>query len=113
MTRQCVVVGMLRENEVAVVFRDASKNDIGRMVLADIRESGVKVCCIQPEQTNTAMHTRIARHRAIAHLRDHMVQPHDVAAAVDFVLGCSDGACPTEMVLRTQRDLAAMARRGH
>ena len=63
----------------------------------DVREFGTKVSVIKPGFVATPMSAspRLAS--------DLMIQPKDIADAVDFILNSAPTACPTEIVIRPQR----------
>jgi NADP-dependent 3-hydroxy acid dehydrogenase YdfG len=63
----------------------------------DVREFGTKVSLIKPGYVATPMSAspRLAS--------DLMIQPEDIAGAVDFILNSAPTACPTEIVIRPQR----------
>ena len=65
----------------------------------EIREHGTKVCAICPGYVDTAL---IPQRKALR--REEMIQASDVAQAVAFVLAMSASACPTEIIIRPQRD---------
>ena len=68
-------------------------------IFDDLRDHGVKVCAICPGYVHTDMTP--GSERLDPRL---MIQPDDVAEAVLFVLSCSDTVCPTEIILRPQRN---------
>eukprot|EP01114_Cavostelium_apophysatum_P024197 TRINITY_DN9406_c0_g1_i1.p1 TRINITY_DN9406_c0_g1~~TRINITY_DN9406_c0_g1_i1.p1 ORF type:complete len:242 (-),score=54.93 TRINITY_DN9406_c0_g1_i1:24-749(-) len=65
----------------------------------DVREKGIKVCSIEPGYVNTPM---------VNELPDldpaKMIQSEDIAQTVLFVLKYPETGCPTEIVIRPQRD---------
>ncbi|MEC9071113.1 MAG: SDR family NAD(P)-dependent oxidoreductase, partial [Myxococcota bacterium] len=67
-------------------------------VFEDVREQGVKVCAICPGFVNTSM----VAGRGLD--MDKMIQPDDIADAVAFVASFPDTGCPTEIVIRPQRN---------
>ena len=67
------------------------------VLFEDVREYGTKVCTINPGFVNTPM---VNPERLNPEL---MMQPDDIAKAVQFVLRTSDTACPTEITLQPQR----------
>ena len=96
-------------------------------LFCDVREHGIKVCCIMPvcdilsciflsctnvyknmdfaqHFINTEMIAKIERnHFLLPHL-DELIQPSDIAQTIDYILGCSPHACPTEIVIKTQKN---------
>jgi short-subunit dehydrogenase len=65
-------------------------------VFEDLREFGVKVCCICPGYVNTNMPS--------ANLDPaKMIQPSDVAKAVSFVIDFPPTGCPTEITILPQK----------
>ena len=68
-------------------------------VFEDVREHGVKVCAVCPGFVNTSMvNTRPALNPAL------MIQPADIAEAVHFVAAFPETGCPTEIIVRPQRN---------
>ena len=64
----------------------------------EVREHGIKVAVILPGFVDTPMIP------PVKHLeRSKMIQPHDVAEAVLYVLNASATACPVEITIRPQR----------
>jgi 3-oxoacyl-[acyl-carrier protein] reductase len=63
----------------------------------EVRDDGIKVSVIVPGSTNTSFHKGTSRDRS------RMIQPEDIAAAVEFVLGFPDNACPREITIVPQR----------
>ena len=67
------------------------------VLFEDVREYGTKVCTINPGFVNTSM---VNPERLNPEL---MMQPNDIAEAVNFVLNTSETACPTEIIIQPQR----------
>ena len=67
------------------------------VLFEDVREYGTKVCTINPGFVNTSM---VNPERLNPEL---MMQPNDIAEAVNFVLNASETACPTEILIQPQR----------
>ena len=67
------------------------------VLFEDVREYGTKVCTINPGFVNTSM---VNPERLNSEL---MMQPNDIAEAVNFVLNASETACPTEIIIQPQR----------
>lgn len=65
----------------------------------DIREKGIKVSSIFPGVVNTDMHAGDEKLDA-----EKMIQPEDVAQAVDYILSTPSNICPTELVLQPQKN---------
>ena len=63
----------------------------------DVREHGIKVSTIMPGFVDTRLTAELGRNAK------RMIQPEDVAAAIDYVLASSPHCCPTEIVLRPQQ----------
>lgn len=63
----------------------------------DVRELGIKVVTIYPGLVNTVMNNGGKFDDA------KMIQPEDIASAVNWSLKLSDSACPTEITIRPQR----------
>merc|ERR1719401_2976661 len=61
----------------------------------EVRDKGVKVCTIMPGFTDTEM---TAANKGM--IKEKMMQPEDVAHAVECVLNFPQSACPTEMLIR-------------
>mmetsp|Transcript_117337 Transcript_117337/g.373850 ORF Transcript_117337/g.373850 Transcript_117337/m.373850 type:complete len:302 (-) Transcript_117337:175-1080(-) len=68
-------------------------------VFSEVRDKGVKVTLIMPGFTDTDM---VAANKGM--IKDKMIQPDDIAHAVEFVLSFPSSACPTEMLIRPQYD---------
>ena len=65
-------------------------------VFHELKEHGIKCCAIGPGYVRTKM---------VAHVEKddpHMMEPEDIAQAVEFVLDTSYRACPTNIVMRAQ-----------
>ncbi|MEM7541730.1 MAG: SDR family oxidoreductase [Pseudomonadota bacterium] len=62
----------------------------------DLREFGIKVSAIMPGFVATSLTEKLALDDA------NMIQPGDVADAVEYVLRSSPHSCPSEIVLRPQ-----------
>jgi NADP-dependent 3-hydroxy acid dehydrogenase YdfG len=67
-------------------------------LLCDLREAGVKVSAILPGYVATDMH---AGDPALDPKK--MIQPHDIARAVRFIVDFPDTSCPTEITILPQR----------
>ena len=67
----------------------------------EIGDYGIKVSCIMPGMTNTEMPTHHTEHKD-KFLYEKMVQPKDIAHAVNYVLTCPDTCCPVEMLVVPQ-----------
>lgn len=65
----------------------------------ETRGYGVKVCALCPGYVDTKL---VPGRKALD--RSEMIRPEDVAAAVRYVMGCSPSACPTEILIRPQRN---------
>lgn len=63
----------------------------------DVRELGIKVVTIYPGLVNTAMNS------GDKFDDNKMIQPDDIASAVNWSLKLPDSACPTEITIRPQR----------
>lgn len=63
----------------------------------DVREFGIKVVTIYPGLVNTAMNSGDKYDDA------KMIQPEDIASAVNWSLKLSNNACPAEITIRPQR----------
>lgn len=63
----------------------------------DVREHGIKVSAIMPGFVDTALTADLGKQASA------MIRADDVADAVDYVLQSSSNCCPTEIVLRPQR----------
>ncbi|NIO39020.1 MAG: SDR family NAD(P)-dependent oxidoreductase, partial [Burkholderiales bacterium] len=63
----------------------------------DVRERNIKVCAVCPGFVATEMTS------AMGLSIEKMIQPDDVAMAVDFVLTYPDTACPIEIQIMPQR----------
>lgn len=67
------------------------------VLFEDVREYGTKVCTINPGFVNTPM---VNPERLNPEL---MMQPEDISQVVEFILGTSTTACPTEIIMHPQR----------
>lgn len=65
----------------------------------EVRGFGVKVCAICPGFVDTKL---IPTRKALD--RSALIRPEDVAKAARYVIECSPSACPTEILIRPQRD---------
>lgn len=72
-------------------------NGFSGCLFEDVREHGIKVSTIMPGFVDTALTASLGKEAA------RMIQPDDVADAVEFVLAASTTCCPTEVVIRPQR----------
>ena len=64
----------------------------------EVRESGVKVCTINPGLVDTDM----AKNRGFDSSK--MIRAEDIAQSVDFILSFPSNACPTEIIIQPQYD---------
>lgn len=64
----------------------------------DVREKNIKVCAICPGYVNTPM---VQGRSGLDYSK--MIDPHDIAFAVNFVLESSATGCPTEITIRPQK----------
>ena len=71
---------------------------LSQALFEEVRELGIKVCCLCPGYVNTSM---VSDDRALD--RAKMIQPQDVADCVLWVVTGSATSCPVEIVLRPQR----------
>ena len=67
------------------------------VLFEDVREFGTKVCTIRPGYVNTAL---VQSDDLDSEL---MIQPEDIAQAVQFVLSMAGTACPTEISILPQK----------
>jgi acetoacetyl-CoA reductase len=72
-------------------------NGFSGCLFEDVREHGVKVSTIMPGFVATDMTAALGKDGT------RMIQPDDIAEAVVFVLSASPACCPTEIVIRPQR----------
>jgi NADP-dependent 3-hydroxy acid dehydrogenase YdfG len=72
-------------------------NGFSGCLYEDVRDHGIKVSTIMPGFVETAMTSAYDFNAA------HLIQPDDVADAVEYVLNSSAGCCPTEIVIRPQK----------
>lgn len=70
---------------------------------ADLCKYGIKVCCVMPHFINTKMIDKIERNHFLLPYKDELIQPSDIGKTIDYVLSCSPFACPTEILIRTQK----------
>ena len=71
-------------------------NGFSGCMYEDVRDYGIKVSTIMPGFVETGLTSELKLKAS------HMLQPDDVADAVEFVLSASTTCCPTEIVLRPQ-----------
>jgi NADP-dependent 3-hydroxy acid dehydrogenase YdfG len=71
-------------------------NGFSGCMYEDVREHGIKVSTIMPGFVDTGMTSTLDLNS------NHMIQPNDVADAVQYVLSASSTCCPTEIILRPQ-----------
>lgn len=67
-------------------------------VFEDVRNKNIKVCTICPGLVNAGASLALQKEPA------ELIQPEDVADAVEFVLKFPINACPTEIVIQPQLD---------
>jgi len=72
-------------------------NGLSGGLYEDVREFNIKVSSIMPGFVDTSLTAAIGRDTK------KMITPDDVASAVEFILASSPTCCPTEIVLRPQR----------
>ena len=72
-------------------------------LFCDVREYGIKVCCVMPHFINTEMIEKIQRNHFLLPHMNELIQPSDIAKTIDYILDCSPHACPTEILIRTQK----------
>lgn len=71
-------------------------NGFSGCMYEDVRDHGIKVSTIMPGFVETGLTSELKLKAS------NMLQPDDVADAVEFVLSASATCCPTEIVLRPQ-----------
>ena len=74
-------------------------NGFAGSVFEDVRHHNIKVCSICPGYVNTDMVSELGIDRST------MTQPEDVAEAVRFVVRFPSTACPTEIIIKSQKSL--------
>lgn len=72
-------------------------NGFSGCLFEDVREHGVKVSTIMPGFVATDMTAPLGKDAG------RMIRPDDIADAVVYVLSASPACCPTEIVIRPQR----------
>ena len=72
-------------------------NGFSGCMFEDVRDFGIKVSTIMPGFVDTALTGELGLNAA------NMIQPRDIADAVDYVLRSSASCCPTEIVIRPQQ----------
>ena len=72
-------------------------NGLSGGLYEDVREFDIKVSSIMPGFVDTSLTADIDRDTK------KMITPDDIASAVEFILASSPTCCPTEIVLRPQR----------
>ena len=72
-------------------------------LFCDVRDYGIKVCCIMPHFINTEMIEKIERNHFLLPHMDELIQPSDIPKTIDYVLDCSPHAWPAEILIRTQK----------
>lgn len=72
-------------------------NGFSGCLFEDVREHGIKVSTIMPGFVATDMTAPLGK------ASERMIRPDDIADAVVFVLSASSTCCPTEIVIRPQR----------
>eukprot|EP01007_Sphenomonas_quadrangularis_P000698 NODE_1547_length_831_cov_66.062660_g1289_i0.p1 GENE.NODE_1547_length_831_cov_66.062660_g1289_i0~~NODE_1547_length_831_cov_66.062660_g1289_i0.p1 ORF type:complete len:221 (+),score=25.68 NODE_1547_length_831_cov_66.062660_g1289_i0:26-664(+) len=72
--------------------------NFSRCVYEDVRERGIKVCCIGPGIVNTPLQ---AGRPGIAFER--CIQPEDITRLVMFVVHFPTTSCPTEIIIEPQK----------
>ena len=71
-------------------------NGFSGCMYEDVRDYGIKVSTIMPGFVETGLTSNLKLNA------NNMLQPDDVADAVQYVLSASASCCPTEIVLRPQ-----------
>jgi 3-oxoacyl-[acyl-carrier protein] reductase len=71
---------------------------LSQALFEEVRELGIKVCCLCPGYVNTTM---VSSGRILD--RAKMIQPQDIVDCVLWVLTGPSTRCPVEIVLRPQR----------
>lgn len=74
-------------------------NGFSGCLFEDVRDHGVKVSTIMPGFVATDMTAPLGKDNA------RMIRPDDIADACVYVLSASPACCPTEIVIRPQRQL--------
>lgn len=72
-------------------------NGFSGCLFEDVREHGIKVSTIMPGFVATAMTAPLGKDS------ERMIRPEDIADAAVYVLSASPACCPTEIVIRPQR----------
>ena len=72
-------------------------NGFSGCMYEDVRDYGIKVCSIMPGFVDTDLTSSLGLETS------NMIQPEDVAHAVEYVVSASNTCCPTEIVLRPQQ----------
>ena len=88
-----------RNTSAGSAIYSASKhavNGFSGCMFEDVRDYGIKVSTIMPGFVETTLTAGLGLNAK------HMIQPGDVAAAVEYVLSASAHCCPAEIVLRPQ-----------
>lgn len=71
-------------------------------IFKDAREYGIKVSCIMPAFVDTEMVRNIYSNQQLDF--DKMIKISDIAKGVEFILNCSNSACPTQIVIKEQKN---------
>ena len=71
-------------------------NGFSGCMYEDVRDYGIKVCSIMPGFVDTGLTSDLGLESS------NMIQPEDVAHAVEYAVSASPTCCPTEIVLRPQ-----------
>ncbi|MEM7465640.1 MAG: SDR family oxidoreductase [Pseudomonadota bacterium] len=72
-------------------------NGFSGCMYEDVREHGIKVCTIMPGFVDTGLTQDLGLNAAA------MIQPSDIADAVQYIVSASSNCCPTEIVIRPQQ----------
>lgn len=78
---------------------NASKHGVrifNECLFEEVKQHGIKCCCILPGAVQSPMSEGMPG-------RENFMEVEDIANTVQYVLNVSDKACPTNIVIRTQR----------
>eukprot|EP01084_Bolivina_argentea_P069131 125857_1 len=68
------------------------------VLFKELKDFGIKICQLMPGWVNTDMTQKFSDKLIL----QNMIQPSDVAYAVDFVLNCPETMCPLEILMYPQ-----------
>merc|ERR1712154_492465 len=85
----------------AYIVSKQGQRALNHCLFEEVKQHGIKCCCIMPGYVRTPMMKRIYSPK-FGKMEDFL-RPSDISKAVMFVLNSSASACPTDIVIRSQK----------